>query len=125
MKLKTRLLKKYCYIGKDNNIYVSLLELKTGNHLFYLVNNNKIKDYEYEAKVCKEKSWTCDFLIFCNSGNKVWLEIDGMRKNRKYPYLLGENNKIEYYKINNFDYAILSYNNRDLIKSINSLLGVI
>jgi hypothetical protein len=109
--------RKY-YIGNDNNEYLSLLELKIGNYLHNLKNLKRIKNYEYEKKICEDKLWTCDFVILLNSGKEIWIEADGMRNNRNIPYNSGYNKKIEYYKKNNFCYIIVSYKNRDVCKFI-------
>lgn len=117
---KDHFIEKKHYIGNDQNEYLSLLELEAANYLFEAKNKNIIANYEYEARVCQERLWTCDFVITLNDGQKLWLELDGMRNNRKDPYKK-YNEKIEFYKNNNFNYKIFSYNNRDIIKSLSLL----
>jgi len=95
--------------GKDGIIYKSLFESRIANILFDYKKNNKIKEYEYERKVCKNKTWTCDFVITKNNNLELWIECDGMEERRKIPYNKG-NKKINYYKENNIKYYIISYN---------------
>jgi len=94
--------------GKDKIIYKSLFESRIANILFELKNNNKIKNYEYEKKICERRTWTCDFVIIKNDNSKIWVECDGMGKNRKDPYDCN-NEKIQYYKNNNINYYIIPY----------------
>jgi len=112
-------IEKKHYIGNDQAKYLSLLELEVANYLFEAKNKNIIINYEYEVRVCKERLWTCDFVVTTNDG-KIWIELDGMRNNRKDPYKR-HNEKIEFYKNNNFNYKIFSYNNRDIIKNLSVL----
>lgn len=102
--------KRAYFEGKDGNIYLSSIELRAGNILYDCKMNNDIKDYKYEELVLKERNWTCDFKVLLNNDEYLWIEIDGMRSNRKDPYNSGRNEKIEYYKENNFNYVIISYN---------------
>lgn len=122
--IKSRFCNYNSYIGDDKNYYKSLLELDVANYLFSLKIKNKIKNYEYEYLVCDDKMWTCDFVIDLNDGRQGWLEVDGMRANRKQPYKNG-NEKIKYYEDNNINYKIVSYNNRNIRKSIGLWLEVI
>jgi hypothetical protein len=115
--------KRGFFKGKDKNIYLSSVERHSANILYALKKENKIKDYEYEAKVCENRSWTCDFKIILNNESVLWLEIDGMRNNRKVPYGSGENEKIEHYKNTSMDYEILSYNNKSFKKSIHRMVN--
>jgi len=109
------------FVGKDGGIYLSSIEKQSADILYNLKSDGKIKDYEYEAKICNERSWTCDFKITLNDNNYLWLEIDGMRKHRRHPYNSGKNEKIEYYKKANINYGIVSYNNRNIGKTIGML----
>jgi hypothetical protein len=117
---KDPFIKRQLHIGLDKNKYLSLLELQVGNYLFKLKKMNKLKNYYYEMLVCKERSWTCDFLIITNDNKEIWLEVDGMRNNRKAPYTK-KNEKIQYYKDNNINYKILSYN-KNTIKFLDLIL---
>jgi len=92
--------------GDDGNIYLSSIEKTAGDILF---KSKHIKRYKYESLVCESRQWTCDFFIELKNGKEIWLEIDGMKNNRKHPYDSGENEKIEYYKKNNINYKIISY----------------
>lgn len=108
-KTTNQFVKRGFFPGKDGNTYLSSIERHSANLLYLMKNNNKIKDYEYEAKVCDERNWTCDFKITLNNGDFLWLEIDGMRNNRSNPYASGENEKIKYYRKNNYNFGIISY----------------
>jgi len=110
------------YEGKDGNEYLSLLELRVGDYLCDLKEQNKISDYDYEMPVCIDKLWTCDFVVESN-GKKLWLELDGMKNNRKMPYSSGHNEKINYYIENKFDYAVLTHSN-NIVNKLNLLLNV-
>ena len=103
--------------GDDGNIYLSSIEKQVGDCLYKLKNIL----YEYEAFVCDERAWTCDFKIFINN-KTIWLEIDGMRNNRHYPYKSGLNEKIEYYKEHNYNYFIISYNNKSILKTLERII---
>jgi len=98
---------KEAIIGRDGNTYLSLIERRVGNVLFRLKNEKLIDDYEYNILVCKERLWTCDFKIYC--GRIIWIEVDGMLSNRHNPYNSGKNEKIEYYKDNNYNLIIITY----------------
>ena len=115
-------IKRGCFSGFDGRIYLSSIEKQVGDLLFDLKKNEKIKDYEYEKKVCKDRDWTCDFYIIKND-DILWLEIDGMLSNRKDPYSSGENEKIEYYKTNNMNYFIITYRLSDIKKAVIDLIG--
>lgn len=113
--------KRGYYNGEDDNIYLSSIEKRVGDILYDCKINGKIKDYEYEANVCNR--WTCDFKILLNNDKYLWLEVDGMRGSRKVPYNRG-NEKIEYYKENNYNYDIVSYNHnveRKMYNIINNI----
>lgn len=107
---------RHIHIGKDGNKYLSAIEKKVGDYLFFLKENGLISNYEYEKPVCSDKSWTCDFYVI--SYKNFWIEIDGMNNNRKYPYNSGENEKIQYYKENGFNYIIVSYRDIDVCNKI-------
>ena len=109
--------------GFDGRTYLSLIEKRIGDLLFNLVKEGNIKSYEYEKLVCGDKTWTCDFVIIKNNNSDLWLEVDGMLNNRKDPYYLGKNEKIEYYKNNNYNYYIISYRTIDVETTISNLLG--
>jgi len=108
---------RHIHKGNDGNKYLSSIEKKTGDILFDLKNKGLIKNYEYEKRVCNNRSWTCDFYT-----DGIWIEVDGMKNSRKYPY--DNNEKIKYYNDNKFNYIIISYrdtNIRDtIIKNLNN-----
>ncbi len=120
---KDPFIRRVHHIGIDSNKYLSLLEWEAGNILYNFKNTKQIKGYEYEKLVCEGRSWTCDFVIKTNDDEEIWLEIDGMRRNRTHPYKSGKNKKIQYYIDNNINYKIISYNHKDIKKSITILLG--
>jgi hypothetical protein len=109
--------KRGFFTGEDEIVYLSSIEKQIGDFLFKLKKEGKIKDYEYEKKVCSDRYWTCDFFID-RGGREIWLEVDGMLNNRRFPYLSGKNEKIEYYKDNEFNYFILSYRTPDVERAI-------
>lgn len=115
-------IKRSVFIGNDNQTYLSSIEKESADILYKMKQSNIIKNYFYEESVCNNKRWTCDFVIILNNDKKLWLEIDGLRNNRKDPYKSGHNEKIEFYKNNGFDFEILSYNNRDLGNSIIAMI---
>lgn len=115
-------IKRGYFKGLDDNIYLSEIEKYVGDILFDLKKNNKISSYTYEAVVCPERNWTCDFMIEKLNKSLLWLEIDGMINNRKDPYKSG-NDKIEYYKDNNFQYNIITYRDNNIKFKISALLN--
>jgi len=100
-------------IGKDGRKYKSRIEADVAYELLSLWRKNQIVSYEYEARVLPERQWTCDFLIKTNNGN-IWLEVDGLRCNRKHPYDSGNNEKIEYYKKSGKQWGVISYDSKDI-----------
>jgi hypothetical protein len=115
---------KGSFNGIDGQVYLSLLEQMVGNFLFELKNNGKIKEYQYEKLVCSDRKWTCDFVVIKNDESNIWVETDGMLNYRKYPYLSGENEKVEYYKNNGYDYFIITYKMSNITKELsNKLFG--
>jgi hypothetical protein len=98
-----------CYgtlcFDKLGNSYVSILEKNVGNYLNNCFTNNKITYIDRQTPVCKGKRWSCDFTI-CLHGKILWLEVDGLGKQRTIPY--GPNHpKIKYYIDNNFNFLII------------------
>lgn len=110
------------FTGLDGNEYLSSLEKEVGDYLFELKNSDKISKYEYEALVCDGKQWTCDFKVFLNNDDVVWLEADGLRKNRYKPYTSGQNEKIQYYVENKKNYGIVSYSVTNVRGTIDKIL---
>jgi len=86
--------------GLDGQLYKSQFEANISNILY----NKQIK-YEYEKLVCAERQWTCDFYL---SPQNIWLEADGMGSKRLDPYNKS-NEKIEFYKNNNYNFHIIKY----------------
>lgn len=95
-------------LGNDGFLYKSKFEASISDLIFDLKNNDKVVSYAYEANVCKERTWTCDFKIITSDNKIIWIEADGMGKNRKNPYLF-DNKKIQYYIDNGFNYCIIPY----------------
>ena len=85
--------------GIDGIKYRSKLEANVADFLL----DNDIA-YNYEVRVCKERQWTCDFLVM-----GIWIEVDGLGKARArtgtkaYP----DNEKIKYYEDNNYNYRVI------------------
>ena len=108
--------------GKDGNFYKSKFEAGIANNLYQFLKDNKIISYEYEKIVCEDRKWTCDFYILISNNNAIWLEADGMGKNRKDPYN-EYNEKIEFYKNNNYMYAILPYRKTNLKETMYKIIS--
>jgi len=102
------------HTGADGNEYLSSLEKEIGDFLFELKGSGNILDYEYEAKICPDKNWTCDFKVTMRDGRAVWLEADGLRNNRNRPYSSGNNEKIAFYGNNGMDCRIVSYSSPNI-----------
>lgn len=116
-------IKRGSYLGKDGQTYLSLIELRSANVLFRLKNLGTILSYKYEAQVCPERQWTCDFKIDLQNNNIIWLEIDGMREGRGVPYGSGLNEKINYYVFGDFDYEIVSYDTENIEDEIIKIIS--
>jgi hypothetical protein len=106
--------------GSDGVLYRSKFEANIANALLSLKTSGVITSYEYEKIVCSERKWTCDFFVKTQS-KELWIEADGMGKNRFDPYDL-DNEKIEFYTANNYKYLIIPYKKIDLEKYILGLI---
>jgi len=106
--------------GKDGVLYKSKFEANIADALFDMKNSNKIALYCYEKPVCPDRKWTCDFYVTANN-KEYWIEADGMGKNRFDPYG-DDNEKIEFYDKNNYNYIIVPYKKIDLSKYIERIL---
>jgi putative sterol carrier protein len=93
-------------IGNDNNTYLSYIESNVANIIHNLNVNGLIKKYDTQVVVAGNKKWKCDFLIEFLDDSKLWLEVDGLGQGRFAPYDSGKNEKIEFYKNNNYNFAI-------------------
>jgi hypothetical protein len=111
------------HTGLDGNEYLSSLEKEIGDLLLELRRDGKVAGYEYEAKVCPGKAWTCDFGVDLPDGRRIWLEADGLRRNRRSPYFSGGNEKIRFYADNGMDSAIVSYSS-DIRAAVARILAV-
>ena len=82
----------------DKHIAQSKFEAEFDNWLFEQnINHNT------QIRVCKERAWTCDFVLIGNNGKTLWVEVDGMGKLREeYGHKETWEEKLEYYKENNF-----------------------
>lgn len=106
--------------GLDGTLYKSKFEANIGNILYQLKKSNKIDNYEYEKQVCADRKWTCDFYVQ-KDGHNFWVEADGMGKHRNVSYD-DDNEKIKYYKDNNYDFRIISYRKTLLNMEIEKML---
>lgn len=95
------------YIGKDNNIYMSITEGMVADKLFELKNTGEIDNYKTQVKVTEERRWTCDF-VYHKDSKEIWLEVDGLEKSRKEGVYNEYNEKIAYYKNNNYSYKVIN-----------------
>jgi len=108
------------FTGRDGNEYLSTIERNVGNLLYEMKNNGEIDEYEYEALVCKERNWTCDFRV--KIGERIiFVEVDGLINSRNVPYKNG-NEKINYYKNNDLEHCVISYRDFDLKKRLSYFL---
>lgn len=106
--------------GNDGALYKSKFEANIANCLLDLMVASKISYYEYEKQVFSGRQWTCDFFII-QGGEEIWLEADGMGKNRNNPYG-SENEKINFYNNNNYTYIIIKYKRTGLNRHVCDLL---
>jgi hypothetical protein len=107
--------------GKDGTIYKSKFEALIADSLFDMHSKGVILSYIYEKKVCEERKWTCDFCVNIN-GKELWIEADGMGKNRAEVYN-DEHEKIKYYIENDINFYILKYRGKGLIEEIINLVN--
>ena len=109
-------------MGADGTSYRSKFEAMIAGILLSFKNKKLILGYEYEKRVCSERNWTCDFLI-TTASKAIWLEADGMGKNRPEIYD-DENEKIKYYLSHAVPFYILSYSkNKGIYAELFSLIG--
>lgn len=98
---------KICF-DEEGNLCRSLFEREISNILIDYVNKQLIKSVKRNAKICKNRNWTCDFLIeFNGCKDNLWLEFDGLYNERVPPYGAGHP-KINYYIENNFNFKIIT-----------------
>jgi len=97
------------YIGKDGKRYTSIIEGTVGDYLFDYLESGKILDYFTQVKVSTERRWTCDFVVsFTNSLQPdLWIEVDGLEDSRREGTYTENNEKINYYIENNFNFRII------------------
>jgi hypothetical protein len=107
--------------AKDGIMYRSLFEASISDILFDLQSKKQIVSYTYEKKVCEKRQWSCDFCIDVGK-TELWLEADGMGKNRPEIYD-NEHEKIKYYIENNMSFYILKYRNRGLREEIADVIS--
>jgi hypothetical protein len=106
-------------VGNDGNIYRSKFEANVANCLLEFKNKYIIDDYKYEVPICENRNWSCDFLVRTGK-HKIWIEAGGMGKNRTNSYS-DDNEKIEYYKNNNFNIKIVKFD-RNIKKSVHDII---
>ena len=107
--------------GKDGTMYRSKFEALIADILYDTKMKGDILSYEYEKLVCKDRKWTCDFYIKIND-KELWIEADGMGKNRAEVYN-DEHEKIKYYIDNNKNFYIINYSKNSLTEEISDLVG--
>lgn len=102
-------------IAKDGKIYKSSFEAEVAD---FLIDNGV--DYMSQVRVCRERNWTCDFLVY-----NLWVEVDGLGKFRSrtggIPYD-EQNEKISYYEKNLYKFIILRRNSWK--KQLSKALGI-
>jgi len=108
-------------MGQDGIMYKSAFEANIADNLYGRLQNKQIKAYQYEKKVCPERTWTCDFFVETLSGKELWIEADGMAHNRKVPYGVG-NEKIDYYIKHNIKYFVIKYRKRHTSVQLDEIL---
>ena len=112
------------YYGLDGHIYFSILEGRVGDTLYEFKKLKKIKLYKTQVKVTSNRNWSCDFLIFLNGGQQLWLEVDGLKDKRDNPYILQTSSntkknikiyseKIKFYIDNGYNFEII-YDNTEV-----------
>jgi len=91
--------------GKDGLEYQSKNEASFADRLF-----DAGVEYEVQARVCDDRLWRCDFKI-----NDTWIELDGLGDFRSQTGDANytNNDKINYYRKNNFNYIIVNSANRE------------
>jgi len=68
--------------------------------------------HNIQVRVCKERYWTCDFVLINSDGNSLWVEIDGMGELRKeYGHKETWEEKIDYYNENDYRFMIIDKDN--------------
>ena len=97
------------YHGKDGKKYTSIIEGKVGDYLFDFLEQNLIKDYFTQVRVTPERRWTCDFVVTFNDekDSELWIEVDGLEDSRREGSYSENNEKINFYLENNFDFKIV------------------
>jgi len=97
------------YHGKDGNKYTSIIEGKVGDYLFDFLEQNIIKDYSTQVRVTPKRKWTCDFVVTFHDQkySELWIEVDGLEDSRREGAYSKNNEKINYYLENNFDFKII------------------
>jgi hypothetical protein len=110
-------------LGKDGTLYKSNFEANIANALKELKEAGKIDQYTYEYPVCPEHKWSCDFLVRIG-GKVIWLEADGMGKNRPEVYS-ADSGKIKYYADHGLNYIILEYRRAVTKERLSELMGLV
>lgn len=111
--------------GLDGIIYKSKFEVMIAGILLTLKSDKIIASYEYEKKICPSRQWTCDFVIHIDTQNGIidlWLEADGMGKNRPEVYS-EEHEKIKYYIEHDFNFYIINYNRNKVKEELIRVIG--
>lgn len=93
-----RIQKRRQVICDDGHIVQSHGEFLVDNFLHGIKIPHQVQVY-----VCKERYWTCDFLIL----DDLWIEVDGFRNGRQGKKKKSFDEKLKYYKQNGYNYLIL------------------
>lgn len=94
-------------IGKDQKVYDSAAEAKIADKLY-----TNFIEFESHKKVTDSRMWTCDFYL---PEFDLWIEYDGLEefRNKKDVY----EQKITFYKENNYKYLVLTGKNNVIEKA--------
>lgn len=95
--------------GADGGVYRSTVEARVADDLLRLQVEGLILSYEYEAKVCSSRRWTCDFLVSFENRGRLWLEVDGLGERRRDGAYEEGHPKILHYQEKGFEYAIVGH----------------
>jgi hypothetical protein len=101
-------------LGQDQKTYPSRIEASVADILLALKSKGKIKNYLSQVPITDSRAWRCDFLVTKNTGDYIFIEVDGLGGARKGP---SHTEKMEYLKTSGLEY--------DVIKKPNEILAVL
>ena len=88
----------------DGHIVQSKIEAEFDNWLY-----EKDINHNIQVRVCSDRYWTCDFVIFGTNGKTLWIEIDGLGEMReKWGHKENWEEKIKYFEDNDYDFKIIT-----------------